>query len=427
MIKRVYLFAIAFLLVMNSFAQRSAFLDSLLGKKGFFLLRDTIQAPEFNLSSKDSLYYYSYIDNFFNRSAASNTCIEKLMGSYSRKLSTDQKIALLKLKIDNHVKTYQYAMAHRTSIGLLNEYSTALPKDDKDDIRNTALIWKSLAAVPAQQAQIGKTTQIPFKRDIAGLLTVPVNNGSAGDQDFVFDTGANISVITETNAVRNKLKLLNSYFAVTAITGLKIKARCGIAPLLRIGDITLNNVVFLVFPDSALSFGTKYKIEGIIGFPVIEQLGEIRINKKGYMEVPLVAKEETFANLGLDELTPIIQLRHRNDLLPFTFDTGGQQTFLNLAFFKKYKQEIETNGKEEYLNYGGAGGTDSVRSYEIKEVLLQIADKNVRLNNISTKTVAISPKEEIYYGNLGQDAINQFDEVIISFKYMYVALKNIKD
>ncbi len=44
--------------------------------------------------------------------------------------------------------------------------------------------------------------------------------------------------------------------------------------------------MFIVFPDSVLSFaGGAYKINGIIGFPVIEQLQEVRIDKAGFIEV----------------------------------------------------------------------------------------------------------------------------------------------
>ncbi len=40
-----------------------------------------------------------------------------------------------------------------------------------------------------------------IKRDMAGLINIPVSISDTTEQ-FVFDTGANISVITESNAKR---------------------------------------------------------------------------------------------------------------------------------------------------------------------------------------------------------------------------------
>lgn len=423
MLKHLFLFFCVCVLLTTSSAQNKSQPDSLLAARNFFLLNETLNSQGKIISPKDSLYYYSFIHNFFNQSGRSNDCIAELLRSYPKELNTNRKISLLKLCIDNYIKIYDYAAAYDYSQMLLEKHGKDLSKDEKDDTRNSAIIWKSLRHTPPQKVNIATDTRVPYRRDRAGLLTIPVNSDTDTSQHFVFDTGANISVITESNAKKNKLSLLDEYFEVTAITGKKIKARCGVARTMTIGAITMHNVVFMIFPDSALSFGTKYKIEGIIGFPVIEQLAEIRINRNGYLEVPAVPLEVNYNNMGLDELTPIINLRFGELLLPFTFDTGGQQTFLNVSFFKKYQDEIERTGKQEYLNYGGAGGIDSVKSYSLPELQLQIGDEPFRLKNVSVKTVAISPKENIYYGNLGQDAINQYAEVIINFKTMYVELR----
>ena len=72
---------------------------------------------------------------------------------------------------------------------------------------------KGLQNVPPQQAIIDNTTRIAGKRDMARLLNIPVQFATVIFL-FVFDTGANISVISETYAAKSTSKLLHTRFVV---------------------------------------------------------------------------------------------------------------------------------------------------------------------------------------------------------------------
>lgn len=52
-------------------------------------------------------------------------------------------------------------------------------------------------------------------------------------------------------------------------TGSRVTADVAVAPRVRLGQVELANVVFLVLPDEALTFGPTFRIPGLIGFPVI--------------------------------------------------------------------------------------------------------------------------------------------------------------
>ncbi len=98
---------------------------------------------------------------------------------------------------------------------------------------------------------------------MAGLINVPVEFKDS-TFDFVFDTGANLSVITESYAIKAGLDVRNVVFKVRAITGIDVNAKLGVAKLLKMGDVEVENVVFIVFPDSVLSFaGGAYRIRGL--------------------------------------------------------------------------------------------------------------------------------------------------------------------
>jgi len=214
--------------------------------------------------------------------------------------------------------------------------------------------------------------------------------------------------------------MLNVKFKVRAITGLQVHAGLGIADELKLGNISVKNAVFMVFPDSALSFARGvYTIKGIIGFPIIEQLQEVRINKNN-MTIPQTAVDRNIRNFGVDELLPVITVAYNTDTLAFTFDTGAQFTFLNEPFYRKYKKLIDTAGKSLDMQIGGAGGITKTKAYQLPKIEINVAGQTALIKDVSVKTTSTTPKDKLYYGNFGQDIMNQFKEMIINFRYMFV-------
>jgi predicted aspartyl protease len=396
--------------------------DSLLARRQFFALRNLLEKNATGLNEEKRLYYHCFVDNFFNRLDESNGNIDRMLEKYRSELNSHQAVTLLKMKIDNLVKSYRYNEAWKVATQLLTAYQSSLSADDREEISNEAIIWESLQQAQPQQLTIAENTRITYKRDMAGLINIPVSIRDTTNE-FVFDTGANISVISESSAKRNGLIPGEKYFEVVAATGIKVKARTAVAGHMKIGDhILVKNAVFMVFPDSALTFG-PYKIHGIIGFPVIEQMGEIRISA-GHLEVPREPVPASLANFGLDKLTPVLNVQFRTDSLPFTFDTGAAATDLNLPFYNKYRDEVNATNSLHDKKFGSAGGSVRISSYKLPDVSLQIAGKTFRLKETPVKTLSVTENDRYYYGNLGQDIMRQFREMVINFRYMYVSFKD---
>lgn len=395
-------------------------LDSLLAHRHFFELQRQLQSDTYReLPTYKRLYYQAFLHNFFHDLVASNNDIAELMAVHKNRLTDIQIGNLLMKKVDNHVKLFQYRDAHLTTQLLLHKYRTGLSAVEREDVRNSDLIWKGLQDVPPQTTSITSETQIGYRRDLAGLITVPVSFVDSSFY-FVFDTGANFSVITESYARKALLHKLNVRFKVRAITGLQVNASLGIADELRLGNIVVKNVVFMIFPDSSLSFARGlYTIKGILGFPVIEQLQEIRIDKNS-LTVPQVAVDRHLRNFGVDELLPVISVGYNSDTLAFTFDTGAQFTFLNEPFYRDYKTLVDTAGYSFEMQIGGAGGVARSKAYRLAQVPITVAGQPALLKEVAVKTSSTTPKDKLYYGNLGQDIMNQFKEMVINFRYMYV-------
>ena len=417
---RIFLLLIFFFTGVSLYAANTSRLDSLLVHRHFFELQRELKSDAYStLPTYRKLYYEAFLHNFFHDLPASNQVIALLLEKYKKQLSHSQISNLLMKKIDNHVKLYQYRDAHLTTLLLLRKYRNVLSSEERDDARNSDIIWKGLQNVAPQTTTVTSETSIAYRRDIAGLMNVPVNFADSTFY-FVFDTGANLSVITESYARKTNLRKLNVKFKVRAITGLEVQANLGIANEFEMGNIIIRNAVFMIFPDSALSFAHGiYTIKGIIGFPIIEQLQEIRINKNT-MTVPQTPTDRNIRNFGVDELLPVISVAYNTDTLAFTFDTGAQFTFLNEPFYQAYKKLVDTAGKSFDMQIGGAGGITKTKAYRLSQIAINVAGQPALLKDVSVKTTSSTPKDKLYYGNFGQDIMNQFKEMVINFRYMYV-------
>ena len=234
----------------------------------------------------------------------------------------------------------------------------------------------------------------------------------------------NISVIKRSLVKHLNLTYIESDFYVTAFTGQRVDSDIAIAKSLKIGELTFKNVVFLVLNDKDISFPQiDYYINGIIGFPVIEAMEEIRISKNDSIHVPQNPVEYNLSNFALDGLTPIIAVNYKKDTLSFGFDTGARVSTLYAPFYEKYKNEVNSNYEPQKFKSGSAGGVIEFEGYIIEDIVLKVGESNASLKNLQLHKYKIGTEANNLYGNFGQDYIKQFDEMIISFKNSFVLFK----
>jgi hypothetical protein len=325
------------------------------------------------------------------------------------------RFKLYETKYDNALKLYNYEEAKNTILTILSDYKKYLDNEQTDDYENSLKIWTALENAPEQKVDIKKVTNIKMEKDVAGLNTLKMfaNNDSL---NFIFDTGANLSTTSLSVATQLNMKIIPVDIKVGTITGDKVLAKLAVCSKLTMGNIDLFNVVFLVLPDEALSFPQiNYQIYGILGFPVIEALKEIRITQNGDFIVPLVesASSES-SNMSMKGLTPLIYINEKH----FTFDTGADQTLLYQRFYKENQKEIDKNYQPEKISFGGAGGKKEFDGYKINYTL-SIEGEQVKLQDISLLKEKIKESETVY-GNIGQDLVQKFDTMIINFDKMFI-------
>jgi len=395
-------------------------LQALLDNKEYFKLETQVKLYNDSLSDEKKLYYASFIDNVFNRNVDCINDVDQLLKNFPAQLPDSDKADMRRLQSDSYFKIYQYAKAAQTDSSILKLYSKGLRKDYTDGIKNDLLLRDALKSTAPQQTIIKSNTSIPWSHDKLGLIEISIKTNGAVFNG-IFDTRANISTITRTYAKKLGLHISNvSYDESSGATGIKFKTGMGVADSLYIGDILVKNVVFQVMPDSILYIApVKFQLNIIIGFPVIEQLGEVHIFKNGKMTIPLTPAKSDLHNFVLDGLDPVIALKAGNDTLDFHFDSGASSSMFYVSYLNKYKAEVIKTAKKKMVGFGGAGGSQKKEVYILPKINLTLGNKTVTVDSVDVLQQKIVPDER-FYGNIGQDFTNNFNEIIYNFKYMYI-------
>jgi predicted aspartyl protease len=398
-------------------------LDSLYQNQNFFTLKKNFNTHKEALSEPYTIYYSALIDNVFNNQASSNASITELLAKYQDKFSDAMLKEVYYAKSMNHLNLYEYAATAKANEVLIDRYLSFFDTQKAEDLKNELGIWQALSTTPKQQVFKTKDCTIPMVKDKVGLMNIDVDfNGET--KNFLFDTGANFSVMVRSLVEKLGLEIIEADFYVTAATGLKVDSDLAIAEELTINEITCKNVVFLIIEDEDLSFPQiDYYPNGAIGFPVIEAFEEFHFDKKGHLFVPKKTVEYPYNNLALDGLMPIVSGVHNGDTLRFNFDTGATNTSLYPAYFKRYKQTIEDQYDLTTLASASGGGKVEFQGYLIPEFPLKIANSSAVLDSLRLHIEDIGGEESHFDGNFGQDFIKQFDKMIISFKHSAVVFE----
>nr|AOE06143.1 conserved hypothetical protein [uncultured bacterium]CBL88168.1 conserved hypothetical protein [uncultured Leeuwenhoekiella sp.] len=386
----------------------------LIEQDNFFKAKEIYLEDKAKLTKPYQQFTEAILDNAFNQLEKSDKKINSL-NNLKNSIPDSLQVKLYKIKYDNAVKQYDYKEAKNALQTILSGYKKYLKEEEISDFENSLKIWSALENVPPLKIDIQDRTTIKMKKDIAGLntLKISVKKDSA---NFIFDTGANLSTTTQSVAKQLKMNIIPVHIEVGTITGSKVMAQLAVCDKLTLGNIDIYNVIFLVLPDEALSFPQiEYQIYGILGFPVIEALKEIRITQDGYFIVP--QNKSTFlksSNMAMSELTPLIYINKKH----FTFDTGADHTLFYHNFYLENKDKIDKKYKSQRISFGGAGGKKEFDGYKI-DYTFKIGEKEVTIKNANLLREKVKD-DEIGYGNIGQDLIQKFDTLILNFDVMFI-------
>lgn len=398
-------------------------LQQLLDDGDYFRFRDTyLHISQLDTLPGNSLLYYgAWVNYLFNQPEISNAQIRELTTNEQLGSPDSTKAELLQLHLQNDLRLFEYRAADSICTLLLFRYPSVIDKTALDDIRNFASIASGLKDMPKQEMTRNGDLDVPYKRDLAGLLRVPVTMNGKED-DFIFDSGANLSTVSYSEAKRMNVRVLEAGFNVATSSRAGVEAKLGIASELKIGTATFRNVVFIVLPDESLKFlGGIYKIKGIIGFPVIAQLGEVQIRKDGRIFSPVMQTESNLRNMGLDGNTPFTEVEFYGEKHAYVFDTGAAASILNAKFRGAHTDSLK-HAESGTTRVGGAGGVEKIDVLTAKQLRYETGGQRGTLKSVQVQLTGSSRAHEKFYGIVGQDIFRQWETVTINFDKMFFLL-----
>ncbi|MFT3996483.1 MAG: retropepsin-like aspartic protease [Asticcacaulis sp.] len=280
----------------------------------------------------------------------------------------------------------------------------------------------ALAALPPMHLTKTASGRLPVKRDMAGLARVDIQTGDK-TQSAVVDTGAAFSTITETTAKKLGLIFLDTTATVGSVTRDAVATRFAYAPRLRFGDAELSHVVFIVLPDSALSFANGvYTIEAIIGLPVFLKLGRLEFHRDAAADESLsygpvdTSPPTDHSDLLLSGVEPLVlaQAGETSTPLRLFIDTGARDTVLYRNLTTDYPA-LTSKAVKKTTSLGGAGGTKTdEEALNLPQLVLHVGGRSVSLSDLRI----LSKTRPDRHGAIGQDVLKQGRGYVLDFDHM---------
>jgi hypothetical protein len=284
---------------------------------------------------------------------------------------------------------------------------TASGEPGRENVENGLVFLRSLTGVAAQTLEFGPPNTIQARRNEAGLWVVPVEvNSQRGE--WILDTGASLSTVTESEARRMGLAIREIPAYSIGYTGAKNPTRLGTAKEVRLGSARFRNVAFFVVADGALQISPlKEPIHGIIGMPLFRSLECLDVSAAGAVTIGCGSKPpQGPPNFFFDGLAAIVQVLHMGHTLQMFLDSGANSTILYpsvrdaLAQWEKY-QLTSAGG----VRFSGGGGSEQVQASTVPSIQLDILGRKFYLQGIKMLSQAPSGGAGLRDGILGIDAL----------------------
>jgi hypothetical protein len=217
-------------------------------------------------------------------------------------------------------------------------------------------IAEAFRAAPPIRAQGGAT--IPTIANPLGSKSANVTiNGVT--LPWFMDTGAEISVVTETTAAKLGVRVLPGSSDVGTSTNNRVTGKLGLIDKATIGSAAVENLPVLILPDAMLQFSKDYTVPAIFGLPAFAAFGRV-----GWLDGG--------ARLALGAEAPrpkgktVRVYWHEDGLgIPITtprgtagaqFDSGANSTDLRKPGLSLLTKDQIASATERDSTVGGAGG-----------------------------------------------------------------------
>ena len=152
-------------------------------------------------------------------------------------------------------------------------------KPEAEDVKNAVAIYSGMGRVDQSVVKLVSSKVQMLRGEGNSYLPVAVNKKNAS---YAFDTGANFSLISESEAKRLGMTLVDAPGQIEDSSGHQLGLHVAIAKDIRIGGLHLRNVAFGVVPDSQPPFDElPQQKRGLIGIPILLAMHTMRWTADG--------------------------------------------------------------------------------------------------------------------------------------------------
>jgi hypothetical protein len=294
----------------------------------------------------------------------------------------------------------------------------ALRPTDADALGGQPVL-AALADTPDQQIA-GRHTTVQLQD---GGLPFSINGVHA---TYWFDTGAELSVLAESEAKRFGLQVRLASVQVGDVNGTKVSMRIAVADELSIGSIRIKHVAFLVLPDNQPPFDEQSpSSRGLIGLPVLLAFKRFVWGADKSFEVGPESSHKGMPHAGLcfDGNHPIVQVAYESQPLAFTLDTGATNTDLYPPFASAFPELIRSATKTDSFKMEGVGGAKYMEAATLESLKFSIGGFPAMLKSVGVLVKPTTDASRFFAGNLGIDLLQQAHQTTFDFKAMTLTLQ----
>ena len=313
-----------------------------------------------------------------------------------------------------YLRTGQY----RRLLENLDQWSRSFPNDPQ--VPKDLEQFRGLPDQINGPRRVSNLTHGPEKDFNAPIL---INGKRAA---YLLDTGAWLSVMTESEAKRLGLPVRASAGLLMESSGKGVNIKTAIAKDLKVGSTVFHDVSFAILPDVEPWRSMPVGRAGIIGVPILLHLGCIRWRQDRSWTLGCAPARNDSAppNLVFYKNRILLSSLADKDQVFMTLDTGAETTDLNTNFAQQFAGQIQRQGVKDQTSVIGAGGTSVIESVTLPAVDFSIGGGMVSLRPAHV-TMQNNPAMggDCCIGNAGLDLLLQTGALTIDFSSMSLRLR----
>jgi hypothetical protein len=375
----------------------------------WFDLREAIRGNEQNVAE---LYLGAVASAFNDRDAAERY----LRGAIRRAPDSGDAIEA------HEMLGYLYGRSGRYREATEQFDSILKIKPDRSDVGNVRAMYAAFGQHPDQSVEPHRTSTIRTEVGRDGIVLPASIHGKT--VRWGLDTDLNISLMSEAAARLLGVTVEGPSVQAADTDANTTAARTAVVDELKIGNVKLHSVAFLVLPDAQLPVDDQPVADrGLVGLPVALALQVIAWKSHGTFEIGRSTSQTASVdgNLCFDGFSPVVRVKFEDQDLDFILDTGNQAgTELWTRFAEDFAALIKRRGALGKQMLTGIAGSNERETSVLPEIRLRVGGLETLLR--PAKVFSKPVGDDFHHGLLGLDVLAQAREVQIDFRSMTLKL-----